>query len=94
MTIVSSPVWRFSRLFSRIGLAVTLLLFVVGLTLTAFGVPSARALLAAGIVVLAAIPAFSVVVVCAENIRRRDWRFVAAATVVIALLVWGVVAKL
>lgn len=89
MTIVTSPVWRTSRLFSRIGVAATLLLLAGGLMLAGAGSPYARPLLGAGIIVLASIPAASVVVVLADNVRRRDWRFVAAAAIVIALLSWS-----
>ena len=48
--------------------------------------PSARSLLALGLILLMSVPGVRVVLATAERFRRRDWYFVAATLVVVVEL--------
>ena len=87
MTPQTSPVWRVSRIISRIGVAVAVVCFVAGLAMRS---PSGRIWLGVGVLALGSIPAASVFVLLADYVRKRDWRFVIAALIVAAILAYNI----
>ncbi len=92
--LTTSAIWRTRRLASRIGLAAATVLLVTGLAIVMFGrAPSSVPVLAWACALLVSIPILNVAAVLAEEIRRRDWRFAAAAGVVVLLLVYSVVTR-
>jgi hypothetical protein len=62
-------------------------------TIIGWDVP-ARTMLVSAIVLLLMLPALHVVAAAVLETRRRAWRFVAAALVVLAVLAWEVAAML
>ena len=82
---------RRSGMLLEAGLRFSALILIGGLAAHAAGRPPlASALLAVGLAVLVALPALPVVLAMGAFIRLRDWRFVAVAAGVIALLVYNV----
>jgi len=71
----------------RTGVAVSAAGLAAGLVLFIAGRPTAELVLAIGIVTLVTMPVVNVLAILAGEIRRREWPFVAATGVVIAMLV-------
>lgn len=86
-----SAVERVRALVSRAGLVVIAGLLVVGLGFSAAGdVVTSTSLLRIACGLLVAMPIVSVLALTAEEIRARDWLFVATCVGVIALIAFGV----
>ena len=84
-----SPIQILSRQLAQAGLALSLAVLVSGLAASMAGaVSTSVSLLAMGCAVLVVMPVVAVFLVLAEEVRRRDWLFVAAAVVVIALIAY------
>jgi len=93
-----SPIERGRVLVTRACLVVITLLFMLGLILAGIGWPDrAMPLFLAGSILLVATPVIGIATALAEEIRRRDWLFAAAAGLVLLFvgfsfvvrLVWG-----
>lgn len=83
------------RSVSRTALAVAMILLATGLVLAEVGLRDGSfIMLRSGSGVLLAIPVLNVVAALLEEVGRRDWPFVAAALVVLALVAYSVVDKL
>ena len=78
------------RFLSLAGAGVALTALSVGLVLSWIGSEAARTLLLTGIAALVIMPVINVLAALAEEIRRRDWAFVAAALAVLAILAYNV----
>lgn len=83
---------RLRLLLSRMALAAITVLLVAGLA----GADSTWSIevLAAACALLIAVPIVNVVAVFAEEVRSRDWPFVASAAAVLLLLAYTIVSKL
>jgi putative Mn2+ efflux pump MntP len=78
------------RFLSLAGIGVTLTALSIGLVLSWMGSDAARTLLMTGIAALVIMPVITVLTALAEEIRRRDWAFAAAALAVLAILAYNV----
>jgi hypothetical protein len=86
-----SPVERVRALVSRAGLVVIAVLLAVGLSFSAAGdAETSTSLLRIACGLLVAMPIVSVLALTAEEIRVRDWFFVATCVAVVALIAIGV----
>jgi hypothetical protein len=86
---------RTRHLISRVSLTVATVLLIAGLTLSALGLSKESVVvLGSGCAILLATPVFNVVSALLEEVRRREWPFVAAAILVLALLAYSVLKKL
>jgi uncharacterized membrane protein len=86
---------RARRAISRVALTVAGVLSIAGLTLGELGLSRESVVaLEAGCAILLALPVLSVISALIEEIRRRDWPFVAAAFLVLALLAYSVLEKI
>ena len=84
-----SAVERIRRQLSRGGLVAIVAMLVLGLAAEIAGdVDTGVRLLAAAFVMLVLMPVLNVAAVLVEEIQRREWRFVACAVVVLALISW------
>ena len=82
------PSARAMTMVVRIGTAVSTTLLALGIVLTFAGpyTGAARMPLTAGLVILMATPVANLVVALIDEIAAREWAFVAAGVVVLALL--------
>ncbi len=78
------------RSLSLAGLLIAAATLAAGLILSWIGADTARAVLLTGITALVIMPVITVVSALAEEIRRRDWAFAAAALAVLAILAYNV----
>ena len=82
---------RTRRWVSRVAIAATLGLLTAGLVLFQTGSTGLSMMFFRGaFFVLVAMPIVAVVAVLIEEIRNRDWTFVAAALIVLALIAWNI----
>ena len=78
-----------------LALTVATVLLIAGLTLSALGLSrESVVVLGSGCAILLATPVFNVVSALLEEVRRREWPFVAAAFLVLALLAYSILEKL
>ena len=90
-----SPVERVRRWLTRVALAGSATLLIVGLAIYASsGASQAQNLFHMAFFLLVAVPLVSVAAVLLEEIRGRDWPFVGAALLVVALVTYAIVRKL
>jgi|RhiMethySRZTD1v2_1073278.scaffolds.fasta_scaffold553282_2 uncharacterized membrane protein len=86
---------RTRHAISRVALTVATVLLIAGLTLSALGLSrESVVVLGSGCAILLATPVFNVVSALLEEVRRREWPFVAAAFLVLALLAYSILEKL
>ena len=86
---------RTRHAISRVALTVATVLLIAGLTLSALGLSrESVVVLGSGCAILLATPVFNVVSALLEEVRRREWPFVAAAFLVLALLAYNILEKL
>jgi hypothetical protein len=87
----TSPIWQASRRLNRVGLAIALFLIAAGVGGRVLGAGGlATWLLGAGCASLGAVPAASLLVAGADHARRRDWIFVGATLVVLAVVAFSI----
>jgi uncharacterized membrane protein len=85
---------RTRHAISRVALAVATVLLMAGLTLGELGLSrESVVVLGSACAILMATPVLNVVSALLEEIRRREWPFVAAAILVLALLAYSVLEK-
>ncbi len=90
-----SAMRRGSALFARGALLAILTLFVAGLVAISVGALSVSTpLLATGCLLLVLVPIVNVLSELVDEIERRDWLFVAAAAVVLALIAYAAASRL
>jgi hypothetical protein len=90
-----SAIERVRRGISRVSVIVAIALLCVGLAASAQGsVELSSTLFQAVFWVLLAMPVVNVLAVLLEEIRGRDWTFVAIALVVTALIAWSILRNL
>lgn len=90
-----SGIERVRRGISRVSVVVAIALLCVGLAAAAQGsVGLSAALFQATFCLLLAMPVVNVLAVLLEEIRGRDWTFVAIALVVTALIAWSILRNL
>jgi len=83
------------HVISRVALTVATVLLIAGLTLGELGLSrESVVVLGSGCAILLVTPVLNVVSALLAEIRRREWPFVAAAILVLALLAYSVVEKL
>jgi hypothetical protein len=86
---------RASALFARLALGTILLLCAAGLLLAVAGaVAISTPLLAVACLLLILVPVVNVLSELVDEIGRRDWAFVAAAAVVLALIAYSAISRL
>jgi uncharacterized membrane protein len=90
-----SSMRRASALFARLALGGAMALSVVGLLAASAGVVSASTpLLATACLLLILVPVVNVLSELVDEVRRRDWAFVAAAAVVLTLITYSAISRL
>jgi hypothetical protein len=90
-----SAVEKARRAIGRMGYFAAMLGLVAGVALALMRQPAlSRRALIATISILLSLPVINVLAILAEEIRKRDWPFVIAATAVLALLAFNVVRRL
>ena len=86
---------RTRHAISRVALTVATVLLIAGLTLSALGLSrESVVVLGSGCAILLATPVLNVVSALIAEIRRREWPFVVAAFLVLALLAYNILEKL
>jgi hypothetical protein len=82
------------RAVSRMAIVAIAVLLAIGLALAWMGSAGSGTALVPAMVLLLAVPVVNVSAVLLEEIHRRDWPFVVAAVLVLALVALGIVEKL
>lgn len=88
-----SAIWRARRALSRAALASAAFLLLGGIALALAGHAASPRVLGVACGLLVSIPILNVAAVLGVEIQRREWRFVAATSVVIALLAYAVLTR-
>lgn len=95
MASEESPIERGRSLVARTGIVLITAAFLIGLVLWGTGQSgAATGLLAAGCVLLVAMPIVSIIAAFAEEVRRREWAFACAAAFIILLLAFSIATRL
>ena len=81
---------RWRRTTSQVGLALAIALLVVDLVAIIAGSAAIAWSMPASLAVLVAMPLINLVAAVIEEWKRREWTYVAAAGVVVALLVYAI----
>ena len=79
--------WRAA--VARAGFVIIVVLLSAGLALAVAGEGLGATLLVSAIALLACMPVTNVIALLVEEVRRREWRFAAAAVLVLTLLALG-----
>ena len=88
----TSSIERGRRLVVRVGVVIIAAVFLTGLILWLAGQDRASGpLFASALILLIAMPIVNVVSALAEEVRRRDWPFALAATVVLLMIAYSIV---
>lgn len=85
-----SAIWRARRALSRATLGAAAVLLLTGIALALGGHAGSPRVLGVACGLLVSIPILNVVAVFGVEVERREWRFVGATTIVIALLAYAV----
>ena len=89
-----SPIERVRVAVTRSALVVITADFVLGLIYAAVGSSDrASQLLRVGVILLVAMPVVAIVAAFAEEVRRKDWLFAAAAALVFAFIGFSFIMK-
>ena len=89
-----SPVERARVAITRGALLLITAVFLLGLIASAAGFPErAPRLFLWGVVLLVAMPVVGIVAALAEEVRRKDWLFAAAAALVLAFIGFSFIVK-
>jgi cytochrome bd-type quinol oxidase subunit 2 len=88
-----SPVERARSILSRTAVVVASVLLAVGVGMSEMHQPGYVGVLESACAILLAVPVLNAIAALLEEIGRRDWPFVWAALLVLALVAYSVVEK-
>jgi hypothetical protein len=88
-----SPVERARSALSRIAIVVAMVLLIVGVGMSEMRQPGYVRVLESACAILLAVPVLNAIAALLEEIGRREWPFVGAALLVLALVAYSVVER-